>query len=210
MAEYRLYCFAESGHAYKAALMLNLCKADWEPKFVDYFNGETRTPAYRATVNEMGEAPVLEHRTQRITQSGVILDYLAERFGRFGWNNDAERREILRWTLFDNHKLTSYTATYRFLVFLTKGDPAVAEFLRGRMTTAMGIVNARLADHAFITGAKPTIADISMCGYLFFGDEFGVDFSKEYPNMARWLDRIRALPGWAHPYDLMPRKPSAG
>lgn len=48
MAEYRLYCFAQSGNAYKAALMLSLCGADWEPRFVDFFNGETRTPEYRA------------------------------------------------------------------------------------------------------------------------------------------------------------------
>jgi glutathione S-transferase len=39
MAEYRLYCFAQSGNAYKAALMLNLCGADWEPRFLDFFGG---------------------------------------------------------------------------------------------------------------------------------------------------------------------------
>ncbi len=44
LAEYRLYCFAQSGNAYKAALMLKLCGADWEARFVDYFGGETRTP----------------------------------------------------------------------------------------------------------------------------------------------------------------------
>jgi len=60
MAEYQLYCFAQSGNAYRAALMLNLIGADWEPKFVDYLaGGETRTPEYRTKVNEMGEAPVL-------------------------------------------------------------------------------------------------------------------------------------------------------
>ena len=40
--------------------MLNLCGAKWEPRFVDFFNGETRTPEYRE-INEMGEVPVLEH-----------------------------------------------------------------------------------------------------------------------------------------------------
>jgi glutathione S-transferase len=45
MAEYTLYCFAQSGNAYKAALMLALCRADWAPRFVDFFNGETRTPS---------------------------------------------------------------------------------------------------------------------------------------------------------------------
>ena len=49
MSEYRLYCFAQSGNSYKPALMLTLAGADWQPVFVDFFNGETRTPAYRAT-----------------------------------------------------------------------------------------------------------------------------------------------------------------
>lgn len=115
MPAFTLYCFAQSGNAYKAALMLNLCGADWTPRFVDFFNGETRTPAYRA-ISVMGEVPVLEHDGRRLSQSGVILDYLASRLGRFGWRDDDERREILRWILFDNHKLTSYVATLRFML----------------------------------------------------------------------------------------------
>ena len=130
MAEYTLYGFAQSGNCYKVALALELAGADWTPRFVDYFGGETRTPAYRA-INVMGEAPVLEHRDKRLSQSGVILDYLTEVLGLYGWNDNDERREILRWMLFDNHKLTSYTATYRFMRSLTK-DPnpgAMEEFL---------------------------------------------------------------------------------
>ena len=62
MTEYRLYCFAQSGNAYRAALMLNLIGADWEPICVDFFDkGEQRTAEYRTTVNEMGEVPVLVH-----------------------------------------------------------------------------------------------------------------------------------------------------
>jgi glutathione S-transferase len=54
MPEYQLYCFAQSGNAYRAALMLNLIGADWQPIYVDFFKGgETRTPKYRAEVNEM-------------------------------------------------------------------------------------------------------------------------------------------------------------
>jgi hypothetical protein len=82
MGTYQLYCFGESGNCYKAALMLELCKADWQPIFVDYFNGQTRSPEYRGQVNEMGEAPVLVHGTRKISQSGVILDYLAEQTRR--------------------------------------------------------------------------------------------------------------------------------
>ena len=207
MAEYTLYCFAQSGNAYKAALMLNLCNADWAPRFVDFFNGETRTPEYRAHVNEMGEVPVLEFGAKRLSQSGVILDFLAAASGSFGWTNGEERREIMRWILWDNHKLTSYIATLRYMVTLAKvGEPQVHEFLRGRVKTALVILNSHLEKGAFAVGNQPSIADISMCGYLYWSEEFGVSWN-EYPRIGAWLDRIRALPGWVHPYDLMPGHP---
>ena len=128
MAEYQLTCFAQSGNAYKVALMLALTGADWEPVFVDFFNGETRTPDY-LELNEMGEVPVLIHGELRLSQSGVILDYLAARSGQFGPRTEEERREILRWTLWDNHRLTGTSRSLRFMMkFLPeeKRDQAVA------------------------------------------------------------------------------------
>jgi len=209
MAEYRLYCFAQSGNAYKPALMLALCGADWEPRFVDFFNGETRTPEYRA-LNEMGEVPMLEHAGRRLTQSGAILHYLAARTGRFGGESEDERLEILRWILFDNHKLTSYIATLRFMIqFARTGETPVTDFLRGRVKTALGILNGHLARSRFAVGERATIADFSLAGYLYWPDEFGVSWA-DYPHVGRWTDDIRALPGWVHPYELMPGHPPPG
>lgn len=207
MAEYTLHCFAQSGNAYKVALTLQLAAADWEPRFVDFFGGETRTPAYRA-LNVMGEVPVLLHRGQSLTQSGAILDYLAATFGRFGPRDEAERREILRWLLWDNHKLTSYTATLRFLrsFAAAPADPAVLAFLRGRAEAAWGVLDAHLAGRSHVVGERLTIADLSLCGYLFWPEEIGVDWAA-YPGIAAWLERIRSTPRWRPPYTLMPGHP---
>jgi glutathione S-transferase len=206
LAEYTLHCFAQSGNAYKPALMLELAGADWSPRFVDYFNGETRTPAYRE-INVMGEAPVLEHRGDTLSQSGVILDYLATTLGRFGPQDDAQRREILRWLFFDNHKLTSYTATYRFMrAFVEDPDKTVMAEFRKRAEAAWAVLNAHLDGRHYVVGDALTIADLSLCGYLFFDDELGVDWN-DYPNLRDWLARIRGEPRWKHPYALMPGHP---
>ena len=206
MADYVLHCFAQSGNAYKPALALELAEGDWAPRFVDYFNGETKSPAYRA-MNVMGEVPMLEHRGAVLCQSGVILDYLAETLGRFGPDNPVERREILRWLLWDNHKLTSYTATYRYMrTFVKNPETAVLDEFRRRAETAWGVLDAHLERRKYVVGERLTIADISLAGYLYFDDELGTDWSA-FPAVRDWLARIRGEPRWVHPYELMPGHP---
>jgi glutathione S-transferase len=211
VAEYQLHCFAQSGNAYRVALMLNLLGADWEPLFVDFFGkGVQRTPEYRANVNEMGEVPVLVHGGKKLSQSGVILTYLAEHSGKFLPRGEDDRLEALRWIIFDNQKVSGYLGPFRFLRFIAKppGHPAVLEFLRGRIDNALGILDKRLASHPYLLGAAPTIADLSMVGYLYYpADEFGFDLAAQHTHIGAWLDRIKALPGWKHPYDLMPGHP---
>lgn len=211
MADYQLYCFAQSGNAYKVALMLALIGARWEPVFVDFFKGETRTPEYRTRVNEMGEVPVLVGGGRTLTQSGAILSHLTEKSGRFGGANEDERLEILRWILFDNHKVTSYLATYRYFTAFAKPlDQAVMEFLRGRIKGGLGILAKHLETRPFVIGNAPTIADFSLCGYLFYpAEQFGFDIAAEHPALGPWLARIQALPGWKHPHELMPGHPLA-
>ena len=207
MSEFTLHCFSESGNAYKAALMLELCSADWKAERVAFFSGATRTDEYRA-MNVMGEAPVLvHHRSDRdltMTQSGVILFHLTKRFDQFGPKNETEEREILRWILFDNHKFTGNLAAARFMYkFMARPDDEVTKFLLARSAGAWKVLNSHLEGREWVAAERPTIADISMCGYMFWPDHIDADWS-DYPNMIAWLERIKALPGWKMPEELMP------
>lgn len=208
MTDYKLHCFAQSGNAYKVALMLELCEQKWEPIWVDFFNGGARTDEYTA-LNEMREVPTLTDGDIVLSQSGVILDYLSTKHGCFGATSAVHRREILRWTLWDNHKLTANIATGRFMLnYLpqAKRNKDVIAFLLGRVRTAMKTLEAHLEGSDWIVGDTMTIADISCVGYLYFTDEFDVDIV-DFPNIKRWREAIAALPGWKHPYDLMPGHP---
>ena len=81
-------------------------------------------------------------------------------------------------------------------------------FHEGRIDGALAIVNKRLTGRQFLVSEKPTIADVSMTGYVYYpAEEFGFDIAKENPAIDAWLERMRALPGWKHPYDLMPGYP---
>ena len=206
----KLHCFGESGNAYKAALALQLSGLDWEPVKVDFFSGETRTPEYRRDVNPMGEAPVMIDGDVRLTQSGVIQDYVSEKSGRFGGRNAEERREILRWVLWDNHKLSSMAGMTRFLMNFLPEDKQPKEvigFLQGRLRAAYEVLNSHLEGRDWIVGDSITNADMTCCGYLFYPEPFGFDRT-EWPNIDAWLSRIAEQPGWKAPYDLMPGSPA--
>ena len=207
----KLHGFAQSGNTFKVAFLLRALGVPWQPvpmTFAEFAGGKTRDAAWRESVNEMGEVPVLEdeHGT-KITQSGVILTLLAEQHGKLGGANADEKREVLRWLFFDNHKFTSYFATWRFMKsFAAKApDPAVAAFLKSRIDSAFFLVEKHLAGRRWIVGDAFSIADISLSGYLFFpADETGYVLEERFPNLAAWRDRLKSQPGWGDPYDVLP------
>ncbi|BDY16670.1 Disulfide-bond oxidoreductase YfcG [Sulfitobacter pontiacus] len=206
----KLHCFGESGNAYKAALALQLSGLDWEPVKVDFFGGETRTPDYRTTINNMGEAPVMIDGDIRLTQSGVIQDYVSEQSGKFGGGNPEERREILRWVLWDNHKLSSNAGMTRFLMNFLPEDKQPKEvigFMQGRLSAAYAVLNDHLNGRDWIVGDGITNADLSCCGYLYYPEPFGF-VRKDWPHIDAWLTRLSDTPGWKAPYDLMPGSPA--
>ena len=208
MPVYRLHYFPESGNSYKLALMLTLCGQTFEPVWTDFGGGITRTPEWRRDVNSMGEVPVLEVDGERLTQTAPILLQLAERYGRFGGETAEEKFELLRWLFWDNHKLTSYMATYRFMrTFTPAPDPQVLKYFRKRIDDFLGILDEHLQHTDFAIGKRATVADFSMMAYLHYpADETGYDFAVSHPAVKAWLDRIAGLPGWRSAYDLLPGK----
>ena len=205
----KLYCFGESGNAYKAALTLELSSLEWEPVFVDFFNGESRSSDFRM-LNPMGEVPVMIDGDVTLSQSGVIQDYVSSKSGKLGGRSANERREILRWQFWDNHKMSSVAGNTRFLMNFIPEDKRPAEviaFNQARLKGAYKVLEGELSHSDWLVGDAITLADISCCGYLFYPEPFGFDRA-EWPAIDAWLTRISETPGWKHPYDLMPGSPA--
>lgn len=206
MSAYKLTCFGQSGNAYKPALYFALGGIDWEPVWIDFFHGAHKAADFTAK-NDMAQVPVLEHGDVTIAQSAVILDYLVEQEGKFGWENAAEKREVMRWVMWDNYSFTSMFAPFRFFATFVpeeKRDPGAMKFMAMRMANALKALDARMAGRDWVALDRPTIADLSIAGYCYYGDEVPFDFN-DYPNVKAWKERLAALPGFAMPYELMPK-----
>ena len=203
-----LHCFGESGNSYKAALTLQLSGLKWRPEKIDFFNGATRTEEFKS-LNVLGEAPVMVDGNTTLTQSGAIQQYVVDKSGKLG-GLPQDKYEILRWVLFDNHKMSSQAGNTRFMMnFLPEKhrNEEVIKFMQGRLHAAYLLLNTVLQDKDWLVGSEITIADIANCGYLFYSEPFGFDRDK-WENIDRWLSNIEETPGWKHPYDLMPGNPT--
>ncbi|WP_417720946.1 glutathione S-transferase family protein [Salipiger sp.] len=202
----KLTCFGESGNAYKAALTLELAGYDWEPVWLDFFNGAARTDDFRAR-NEMAEAPVFEEGDLTLTQSCVIQLHVAKKTGKF---LAADENEMLRWMFWDGQKGSGQQGALRFLMNFLPEDKRPEQaigFVSGRVQAALAVLERHLAGRDWMVGDAASLADFACCGYLYYPEPFGFDRAA-MPAIDAWLTRISELPGWKHPYDLMPGSPA--
>ena len=179
---------------------------DWAPVCVDFFHGGARRPEFLA-LNEMGEVPVFVEDGLTLTQSAVIQLHVAERSGKL---MTGDRDEILRWLFWDNHKGSAQFGTLRFLMNFLPEEKRPAEAIRwlsGRVRAALTTLEQHLEGRDWMAGNAPSLADTACCGYLYYPEPFGFERDR-FPAISAWLDRIAALPGWQHPYEMMPGNPA--
>src|SRR5262249_7448502 len=170
---------------------------------VNLKTGTQHLPGHLA-INRYGQVPVLRHRGLTIVQSNVILDYLARVTGAFEGASEQERwqaRERLSWEA----DAISNVARVRHCSRFRSVDPAVMAHLRPLAEAALAFIDGALNGRQWLVGERCTIADIGCWGRMVFMAEGGIDISR-WPNLEAWSKRLKAMPGFALPYDLIPKK----
>ncbi len=198
----KLYDYAASGNCYKVRLLLALLGTPYERVPIDIFAGDTLTDEY-ARINPVRETPVLELDTgETIAQSNAILWYLAEGTP-FLPSSRLERAEVAQWLAFEQERIMVGVGGTRFRRLTGRAalDPAAdaSRFQAG--LHALSLLDAHLTGRSFAVGDHCTIADLSLFAYTHVAGDAGFDLA-EYPAVAEWIDRIRALPG--HMNDFVP------
>jgi len=193
----RLYDYAASGNCFKVRLLLGLLGQEYERVPVDIFAGDTLTDAFGA-LNPLRETPVLEiDDGRRLTQSNAILWFLAE--GTEFLPGDAfARGEVAAWLSFEQERVMGGIGGPRFRALT--GRPLDASRLQtGR--GALRVLDDHLTFREWLVGDAPTIADVGVFAYSSRAPDAGLEVP---PNVAAWLERVRALPGFADDYVSYP------
>jgi glutathione S-transferase len=198
-----LYGAAPSGPTYKVALMFALCGKPFSFRHTDLRAGAHKTPGF-LKINRYGQVPAVVDGKLTLCQSGAILEYLADKYRKFGGKNPQQRAQAREWLFWDAERLAPGIFRTRAAArgFLTL-DPAVGIYFRDFGDNGLRTLEALLGKSKFVAGVEPTIGDIACYGALAFAKEGNFDLVT-YPNITAWMSRIEKLKGFKPPYELLP------
>jgi len=198
-----LYCNRESGHSYKVALALALMGVPFQQRAVDLNQPRDQRSEDFLRASLFGEVPALvDEDGFSVCQSNAILDHLARRHGQLDGGTPQAQVRVREWLSWEANRLAMSFPHLRYSRCFTPAGDVLESYWMSRMQTDFDRLDRALRGHEFLLGSKPTIADVSCCGYLFWTDQAGVDLSA-WPAVQAWLARISSLPGWQAPYDLL-------
>lgn len=190
-----VYGNSVSGNCHKLRLLCEQLGREYRWVETDNTRGQTHTPEFLAR-NPNGKVPVIELEDGRIlTESNAILCWLAEGTEYFG--GDAwQRAQTLSWMFFEQYSHEPYIAVARFIRGWTEADsPRRAELPKclERGHAALAVMEKHLSAHEWFSGTHYGVADIALFAYTHCAADGGFDLSR-YPQVSRWLDRVRATP----------------
>ena len=129
-----------------------------------------------------------------VFESGAILKYLAEKFGRF-YPQDARARvavdEWLFWQMGGFGPMLGQN--HHFALYAPEKIPYAIDRYRNETHRLYGVLNKQLEGRDYIAG-EYSIADIASLSWSLGWERQGIDL-KEFPNIAAWQERLKARPG---------------
>ncbi|GFM72055.1 glutathione S-transferase [Pseudomonas capsici] len=190
----KLYDLDASGNCYKVRLFAALANIELDVVAVDFLAGEHKKPPL-SDMNPLGQLPVLEDGSYILRDSQAILVYLAGQYGGLAWwpAHPQGQADIVQWLSFAGnevqHSLCAARLVQKFGVVLDK-----AQALE-KSSGVLSVLDRHLEHHDWLAIGRPTIADCAVYPYVVLAPEGGVDLAP-YANIARWMARIEALPGY--------------
>ena len=193
-----LYTWSTS-NGRKASIMLEELGADYTVHPIHIGKGDQFTPEYLA-INPNGKIPAIIDSDGpggapiTVFESGAILIYLAEKFGRFLPVEPVARMEVIQWLMFQMGGIGPiFGQVHHFLRAAKEKVPYGIERYGTEARRLYGVLDRRLDGREHLAGDGYSIADIATWPWVLRHEWQQVDLA-EYPNVKRWFDVVGSRP----------------
>ena len=203
MHNLKLYGHYDSGHVYKVRLFLELARIPYEYEYVDIWIDSKKRQAEFLKNSLHGEVPCLLIDGQSYIQSNLILYKLASVYQIYAGESEQRLAQALQWLFWEANRLGMCLPQLRYAKRFAAHEfnSESLNFLRSRFNHDIEVLAKQLdKGQKFIFDNQPSIADFSICGYLYWADEAEVELPAP---VKAWLARISDLDGYELPYVMM-------
>lgn len=184
-------------NGYKPLIMLEELGVPHTLHAVDIGSNIQKSPAFVA-LNPNGRIPALvddDAGGATVFESGAILIYLAEKFGRFLPRVGQARAEVLSWLMWQMAGVGPMFGQAYHFVNVKRDDNYGAERYSKEAHRLLTVLESRLATHDFMA-AEYSIADMATLPWIRLVGALGLSL-ENFPGTARWLNRLEARPAVA-------------
>ncbi|HXP06280.1 MAG TPA: glutathione S-transferase N-terminal domain-containing protein [Stellaceae bacterium] len=131
-----------------------------------------------------------------VFESGAILQYLADKTGKFLAKDGAARYDALQWMMVQMTTIGPMWGQYvHFWRFAPKGNDYALDRYRTQVTKTLDVAEKRLGEAAYLGGSAYSIADIATFPWLRNTGMFlGKGVEADYPKIMAWIAGIAARP----------------
>ncbi len=174
---------------------INIGKGDqFDPEFLK-ISPNNRIPAIVDADPETGDSPI------SVFESGAILQYLAEKTGKFMPAEGPGRVEVLQWLNWQMGGLGPMLGqNHHFAIYAPEKIPYAIERYVKETARLYGVLNQRLRDREFVAGDY-SIADMACYPWITGYERQGQDLG-DFPHLKRWFETIQARPAVQAAYKI--------
>ncbi len=195
-------------NGWKVTIMLEECGLDYRIVPVDIGGGDQFKPEFLAISPNNRMPAIIDHEPLgggaplSIFESGAILEYLADKSGKFLPKQPAPRYEVLQWVHWQMANLGPMMGNANHFKNYAKNiaaDPAQLEYgikrFVGEVDRLCGVMDAQLSANRYLAGAEYSIADIISWPWAFLvGRMIDEEVWTTFPHLKRWVDDVGARP----------------
>lgn len=129
-----------------------------------------------------------------VFESGAILEYIAEKYGKFLPQDVRGKYEVLQWVYWQMGGLGPMSGqANHFRAYAANPIEYAINRYTDEVNRLYGVMNIRLADREFLAGAY-SIADMMSWPWVVAYERLGQDLN-EFPHLKRWFETMKARPG---------------
>ena len=207
---YVLYHSPFSQHARRVVSLFIEAGLQYELRNVAMEKGEHLSPEYLA-INPNHQVPTFLDGDIKLYESNAILRYLCAKHSLSDWypGAPAQLAAVEQWLDWNQCRLSPAVVDIVLnTVFLgERGDQDAIARGRNKLRELEPILEHGLAGRAFLAGARPTIADLSLASSIFQLSFAGIAPTGEHTRS--WLGRMQGIEGFRRSFRIYRRLPSA-